>query len=58
MFVHASVTLTQDVEDLDKADDWFAELSQLLQGKTNCSMNCQSANFEETIEIKKEQESE
>lgn len=54
MTVHASVTLTKDVNDLDKADDWFAELVELLQGKTNCLMSAQSANFEDPIEIVKE----
>lgn len=54
MEVHASIILHKDVKDLDKADDWFAEVHELLQGKTECSMQGHSSNTEDQIEITKE----
>ena len=54
MEVHATIVLRKDIADLDKADDWFAEIHELLQGKTKCTMSSHSSNREPTIEIKKE----
>lgn len=58
MSVHASIFLTKDVSDLDKADDWFAEIKELLQGHTECKMHMKSSNSETPIDITREQESE
>ncbi|MBA7658498.1 hypothetical protein ES703_66454 [subsurface metagenome] len=49
MTVHTTISLCKDVKDLDKADDWFAEVKELLQGKVTCSMFCQSLNPEPLI---------
>lgn len=54
MDVHAHIMLSKDVEDLDKADDWFYEIRILLTGQTDCVMDAQSSNHEERIVITKE----
>lgn len=51
--VDATIYLKTKVADLDKADDWFEEVKELLQGHTECSMAAVSTNHEAVIEIKR-----
>lgn len=53
MPVNAKIHLTKTVDDLDKADDWFAEVKEVLQGNTDCTMRATSTNCEEKVEITK-----
>lgn len=54
MTVHAHISLTKTVDDLDKADDWYEEVKNLLAGKTDCVMNAQASNREDRVIIEKE----
>lgn len=56
MSVKAVIHLSKQVKDLDKADDWFAKVKELLQGKTTCRMVAQSSNHETPIAITEEPE--
>lgn len=53
MSVHATIKLSKDVADLDKADDWFEEVKEILEGKTDCRMAAASSNHEQPIKIEK-----
>lgn len=49
--VDASIILKKSVVDLDKADDWFEKVKELLEGKTACTMRAYSSNHEEKVEL-------
>lgn len=55
MVVHAKISLNKDVEDLDKADDWFEEVKEILDGQTTCQMHASSSNRENPLNIEKAQ---
>ncbi len=53
MSVNLVVYLVKTVDDLDQAKDWFEEIRDALQGKTECSMQAKSTNHYEKVEITK-----
>lgn len=54
MAVHATIFLTKEVKDLDKAEDWYAEVKELLQGHTSCDFTGSASNQEPKTEIKED----
>lgn len=54
MSVKAVIILRKDVENLDKAEDWYEDVKELLQGNVTCSFSCEASNPEPVIELTEE----